>query len=129
MPDTARAQRALTIEEIAELTRAKPRAGDPLDRRISNIAPLDTAVAADISFLDKPKFLDALAITRAGACFVSPRFEAQGAARVGRPGDARAVSGLRRGHARAVSRCLAPIIVVRREGTQQGRARASDGTP
>ena len=77
MPDTARAQRALTIEEIAELTRAKPRAGDPLDRRISNIAPLDTAVSADISFVDKPKFLDALAITRAGACFVSPRFEAK----------------------------------------------------
>jgi UDP-3-O-[3-hydroxymyristoyl] glucosamine N-acyltransferase len=77
MPDTARAQRALTIEEIAELTHAKPRAGDPLDRRISNIAPLDTAVSADISFLDKPKFLDALAITRAGACFVSPRFEAK----------------------------------------------------
>src|SRR5580693_5084190 len=77
MPDTAQAQRALTIEEIAALTRAKPRAGDPLDRRISNIAPLDTAVAADISFLEKPKFLDALAITRAGACFVSPRFEAQ----------------------------------------------------
>ena len=77
MPDTARVQRVLTIEEIAELTRAKPRAGDPLDRRISNIAPLDTAVAADISFLDKPKFLDALAVTRAGACFISPRFEAK----------------------------------------------------
>jgi hypothetical protein len=29
--------------------------GRPLDRRISNIAPLDTAVAADISFLDKPQ--------------------------------------------------------------------------
>jgi UDP-3-O-[3-hydroxymyristoyl] glucosamine N-acyltransferase len=77
MADTPRAQRVLTIEEIAALTRAKPRAGDPLDRSISNIAPLDTAVAADISFLDKPRYLDALAITRAGACFVSPRFEAQ----------------------------------------------------
>jgi UDP-3-O-[3-hydroxymyristoyl] glucosamine N-acyltransferase len=77
MPDTLRAQRALTIEEIAALTGAKARAGDPLDRRISNIAPLDTAVAAAISFLDKPRFLDALAITRAGACFISPRFEAK----------------------------------------------------
>ena len=77
MPDTARAERALTIEQIAALTRAKPRAGDPLDRRISNIAPLDTAAAADISFLDKPKFLDALALTRAGACFISPPFEAK----------------------------------------------------
>jgi UDP-3-O-[3-hydroxymyristoyl] glucosamine N-acyltransferase len=76
MPDTQPAQRALTIEEIAALTRAKPRAGDPLDRRISNIAPLDTALPADISFLDKPRFLDALAVTHAGACFMSPRFEA-----------------------------------------------------
>src|SRR3984957_16596245 len=74
MADIARAQRTLTVEGIGGLTRAKPRAGDPLDRRISNIAPLDTAVRADISFLDKPKFLDALAITRAGACFISPRF-------------------------------------------------------
>jgi len=77
MPDTVRAQRSLTISEIAALTRAKPRAGDPLDRRISNIAPLDTAVAADISFLDKSRFVDALAVTRAGACFVSPSFEAK----------------------------------------------------
>jgi UDP-3-O-[3-hydroxymyristoyl] glucosamine N-acyltransferase len=77
MPDTVRAQRALTIEEIAALTGAKPRAGDPLDRRIGNIAPLDTAVGSDISFLDKVQFLDALAATRAGACFISPRFEAQ----------------------------------------------------
>src|ERR1700731_4181596 len=77
MADTARAQRALTVEEIAALTRAKPRAGNPPARRISNIAPLDTAVRADISFLDKPKFLDALAITRAGACFISPLFEAK----------------------------------------------------
>src|SRR6202047_1892510 len=77
MPDTLRAQRTLTIEEIAALTQAKPRAGDPLDRRISNIAPLDTAVAADISFLDKARFLDALAVTRAGACFISPPFEAK----------------------------------------------------
>ena len=75
--DTARAERALTIEQIATLTRAKPRAGDPLDRRISNIAPLDTAAAADISFLDKARFLDALAVTRAGACFISPLFEAK----------------------------------------------------
>ena len=72
MPDTARAQRALTIEEIAALTRAKPRAGDPLDRRISNIAPLDTAVAADISFLDKPKFLDALGDHARGSLLRQP---------------------------------------------------------
>jgi UDP-3-O-[3-hydroxymyristoyl] glucosamine N-acyltransferase len=67
---------ALTIEKIAALTRATPRDGDPLDRRIVNIAPLDTAIASDISFMDNSKYLDALAKTRAGACLVSPRFEA-----------------------------------------------------
>src|ERR1700693_255502 len=77
MPDTLRAQRSLTISEIAALPRAKPRAGDPLHRPISNTAPLDTAAAADISFLDKSRFLDALAITRAGACFISPCYEAK----------------------------------------------------
>jgi UDP-3-O-[3-hydroxymyristoyl] glucosamine N-acyltransferase len=76
MPDTHHAKRSLTIEEIATLTRAKPRVGDPLDRRIDNIAPLDAAVAADISFIDNARYLDAFAATHAGACFVGPRFEA-----------------------------------------------------
>jgi UDP-3-O-[3-hydroxymyristoyl] glucosamine N-acyltransferase len=77
MPETLQSNRVLTIEQIAALTRAKPRAGDPLDRRIGNIAPLDTAVASDISFIDNAKYLDAFAATRAGACFVGPRFEAK----------------------------------------------------
>jgi UDP-3-O-[3-hydroxymyristoyl] glucosamine N-acyltransferase len=74
--ETLQASRELTIEQIAALTRAKPRDGDPLDRRIGNIAPLDTAVGADISFIDNARYLDAFAATRAGACFVGPRFEA-----------------------------------------------------
>jgi UDP-3-O-[3-hydroxymyristoyl] glucosamine N-acyltransferase len=76
MPNALRAGRELTIEEIATLTRATPRPGDPLDRRIGNIAPLDTAVASDISFLDNSKYAQALSVTRAGACFVTARFEA-----------------------------------------------------
>jgi UDP-3-O-[3-hydroxymyristoyl] glucosamine N-acyltransferase len=77
MLETLQSNRALTIEQIAALTRAKPRAGDPLDRRIGNIAPLDTAVASDISFIDNAKYLDAFVATRAGACFVGPRFAAE----------------------------------------------------
>jgi UDP-3-O-[3-hydroxymyristoyl] glucosamine N-acyltransferase len=76
MPNMLSADRELTIEEIAALTRAKPRPGDPLDRRIGNVAPLDTARPSDISFLDNSKYAEALAATRAGACFVTPRFEA-----------------------------------------------------
>ncbi len=74
MPDFFASSRALTIAEIATLTRAEPRAGAPLDRPIANIAPLDTAGAGDISFLDNAKYLDALAATRAGACLLTPRF-------------------------------------------------------
>jgi UDP-3-O-[3-hydroxymyristoyl] glucosamine N-acyltransferase len=76
MPNFLPPNRTLTIEEVAKLTRAKPREGDPLDHRIENIAPLDTAGAADISFLDNTKYLAAFAVTRAGACLVSPRFAA-----------------------------------------------------
>jgi len=66
----------MTTGEIAALTRAKLRDGDPIDRRICNIAPLDTAGAADISFLDNSKYLGELAVTRAGACLIAPKFAA-----------------------------------------------------
>ncbi len=75
MPDFFPVARELTIGEIVALTRAKPRAGVPLDRRIGNVAPLDTARASDISFLDNKKYLGQLAATRAGACLLKPRFE------------------------------------------------------
>ena len=75
MPDFFPVERELTIGEIVALTRAKPRAGTPLDRRIGNIAPLDTARASDISFLDNKKYLGQLAVTRAGACLLKPHFE------------------------------------------------------
>jgi len=76
MPSSLSPINKLTIEQIAKLTQAKPRDGDPLDRRIANIAPLDTAGSCDISFLDNAKYLGEFAGTRAGACFVSPRFAA-----------------------------------------------------
>ena len=66
----------LTVGEIAALTHAKLRDGDPADRRIGNIAPLDSAGPFDISFLDNSKYLDAFANTRAGACLIAPRFAA-----------------------------------------------------
>jgi UDP-3-O-[3-hydroxymyristoyl] glucosamine N-acyltransferase len=76
MPDFVRPNRELTTGEIAALTRAALREGDPVDRPICNIAPLDTAGAADISFLDNSKYLGELAGTRAGACLIAPRFAA-----------------------------------------------------
>ena len=76
MPDFVTSSCELTTGEIAALTRAKLRDGDPPDRRIRNIAPLDTAVACDISFLDNSKYLGELSATRAGACLIAPRFAA-----------------------------------------------------
>jgi UDP-3-O-[3-hydroxymyristoyl] glucosamine N-acyltransferase len=76
MRDFVIADCELTTGEIATLTGAKLRDGDPTDRRIRNIAPLDTAGPSDVSFLDSPKFADALANTRAGACLIAPRFAA-----------------------------------------------------
>jgi UDP-3-O-[3-hydroxymyristoyl] glucosamine N-acyltransferase len=76
MPEFIRADCELTTGEIAALTRAKLREGDPADRRIRNIGPLDTAGPSDITFLDNSKYLNDAATTRAGACLVGPRFAA-----------------------------------------------------
>jgi UDP-3-O-[3-hydroxymyristoyl] glucosamine N-acyltransferase len=76
MPDFVRPNCELTTGEIAVLTHAKLRDGDPADRRISNIGPLDSAAASDITFLDNPKYAGELAGTRAGACLLAPRFAA-----------------------------------------------------
>src|SRR5258708_5722765 len=64
----------LTLAEIAALTGAHPADGVPLDRTITNIAPLDFAGVGDLTFFDNPKYLDELAGTRAGACLLAPRF-------------------------------------------------------
>jgi UDP-3-O-[3-hydroxymyristoyl] glucosamine N-acyltransferase len=74
MPEFLPNAHGLTIAEIVALTHAEPRAGVSLDTRISNVAPLDTARASDISFLDHPKYLGELANTRAGVCLLTPRF-------------------------------------------------------
>jgi UDP-3-O-[3-hydroxymyristoyl] glucosamine N-acyltransferase len=76
MADFLRSNRELTIGEIAALTHAEPRGDQKLDHRIRNFAPLDVAGAADISFLDDAKYLPQLAVTRAGACLVAPRYAA-----------------------------------------------------
>ena len=74
MRDFVTADCELTTGAIAVLTGAKMREGDPVDRPIRNIAPLDTAGASDISFLDNSKYAAELATTRAAACLIAPRF-------------------------------------------------------
>jgi UDP-3-O-[3-hydroxymyristoyl] glucosamine N-acyltransferase len=64
----------LTLREIAELTGGSPRGCAPLERRISDVAPLDRAGPADLAFLDGRRYADQLDSTRAGICIVSERF-------------------------------------------------------
>jgi UDP-3-O-[3-hydroxymyristoyl] glucosamine N-acyltransferase len=64
----------LTLREIAELAGALPRDRAPLERRVSDVAPLDRAGPADLAFLDGPRYADQLESTRAGICIVSERF-------------------------------------------------------
>jgi UDP-3-O-[3-hydroxymyristoyl] glucosamine N-acyltransferase len=66
----------MSVAEIATLTGAEQRNG-PQDRRFANIAPLDLAGPADLTFFDNAKYADALPATRAGACFMAERFESR----------------------------------------------------
>ena len=58
----------LTVAEIAALTGAEPGRDATLTHRIANIAPLDLAGPADLSYVDSAKFAAMLASTHAGAC-------------------------------------------------------------
>jgi UDP-3-O-[3-hydroxymyristoyl] glucosamine N-acyltransferase len=78
-PQFFSAQSTLTVGDIAALTKAEPRAGTDLGRRIRNIAPLDLAGPDELSFMDNAKFADELAKTRAGAVLITARFEPQAA--------------------------------------------------
>ena len=58
-----------TLAAIADAAEGK---APPRRLRFSGIAPLQTATADDVSFLDNPKYLPALAGTAAGAVIVHP---------------------------------------------------------
>jgi UDP-3-O-[3-hydroxymyristoyl] glucosamine N-acyltransferase len=53
--------KSLTLADIASLTGAVPREGTALSHRITNIAPIDRARPSALTFIDNPKFADALA--------------------------------------------------------------------
>lgn len=66
---------AMTVGQIAALTGAEPRNGAPLDRVISNVAPLDLAGPSELTFIENARYVENLASTHAGACLMSERFE------------------------------------------------------
>src|ERR1700674_3356811 len=65
----------LTVAEIIALTGAEACDAARLSHLITDVAPVDLAGPADLTFIESNKFADALATTRAGACLMPQRFE------------------------------------------------------
>ncbi len=70
-PVFLRYARGLTLEEIARLTGAEPPAASARARRIVNVAALDRASPADITFFDRKSLAEVAGSTHAGACLTS----------------------------------------------------------
>jgi UDP-3-O-[3-hydroxymyristoyl] glucosamine N-acyltransferase len=70
-----KSSQTFSMGEIAALTGAELQ-GDR-DRRIGNVAALDRAGPADLTFLDNAKYADQLSATQAGACLTNARFAAR----------------------------------------------------
>ncbi len=66
-----------TLAEIAALTKAQLVDPERGALQIRGLASLDEAGPMHLAFFDNLKYADQLAATKAGACLVSPRFEAQ----------------------------------------------------
>jgi len=64
-----------SIAQISEHAGARPAEGSDLGKLLTDIRTLGDARRDELTFLDNRKYLKMLADTRAGACFLSPRFE------------------------------------------------------
>lgn len=62
-----------TLEEISKLTGSKL-IGNP-QKRITNVADLESAADDDISFLGNPRYEGAMKKSKAGAIFIQPHYE------------------------------------------------------
>ena len=62
-----------TLGDIAERVGAQLAPGTDASRQMDDVAPLDSAGASHLSFLDNPKYKDAFLATSAGACVVKPQ--------------------------------------------------------
>src|SRR4030081_2021563 len=65
-----------TLAEIAALTKARLVDASRGGQQVRGLASLDEAGPMHLTFYDNLKYADQLASTKAGACLVSPRFEA-----------------------------------------------------
>ncbi len=63
-----------SLADVVGWTGATAPEGADLSRRIRDVAPLDGAGSASLTFLDNPRYAAALAQTRAAACLVPSRY-------------------------------------------------------
>jgi UDP-3-O-[3-hydroxymyristoyl] glucosamine N-acyltransferase len=61
------------LGDLVELTGATLGSGANPDKMIRDVAPIESAGADDLSFLDNPKYAGAFSATMAGACIVRPK--------------------------------------------------------
>ena len=71
------ARKTLSLGAIAEACGMSVPNGADAATTFTGVAPLETAGPVDIAYMDNARYGDALAITRAGLCFVSRRFSAR----------------------------------------------------
>src|SRR5574337_1633432 len=64
-------QGPFTVGQIAAISKAELADESQAERVISDVAPLETASAEHLSFLDNKLYVEAFAATRAGACIVA----------------------------------------------------------
>jgi UDP-3-O-[3-hydroxymyristoyl] glucosamine N-acyltransferase len=66
-----------TLADLAALTKAHLVDASRAGQQVRGLASLDEAGPMHLAFFDNLKYVDQLAATKAGACLVSPRFEAR----------------------------------------------------
>ena len=66
-----------TLAEILSWTGATVAEGADLSSQLKSVGPLDRAGRSSLAFFENQKYLDDLAVTRAAACLIHPKFAAR----------------------------------------------------
>ena len=66
-----------SVSQLAEIAGARPAPGSDPGRFIEDVAPLDAAGPAHVSFLDNRRYVPVFVASRAGACVVQPDLAAK----------------------------------------------------
>ncbi len=79
MPDSRFFKRSssISIKQLAEITQSELGAESNPGHMIEDVMPLDQAGPQDLSFFDNIRYKDQFLQTKAGACFVAPKFADQ----------------------------------------------------